>query len=375
MNLRRSWERAYRRATRGTGPALQGTLAALIALVLARDVLRHPDPFFAPIAAVIGLNASLGERGTNALRLLLGVGLGIAVGELAVLVLGSGYVAVALAILVAMTLAQAVGSARIVTAQAASSAVLTVSVAGGEAGLGRLADALIGVGVALTFSQVLFSPEPLGLLRRAQTDALADLAAGLRETALALERGDLALAERALDTLRGAPGRLTELARLRRASGRVARHSLLWRSQQRPVVREKARAEHLDLLAGSALLLARTALTLKAPERQALAPAVRELADSLTELAGGLGDRAARQRAADRALEVASRCADGAPGQPARSPALMAVEMVAVDVMLFAGVPAEEVAAALRERGDRAGRLEVLDPPPAPRVTFRRRRR
>ncbi|MPY66512.1 hypothetical protein F8S09_07355 [Deinococcus sp. SDU3-2] len=119
-------------------------------------MLNPPHPFCAPIAAVIGLNASLGTRGTNARRRL-------GVGELAVL--GSGDLAFAVATLVAVS-----------AAQAASSAVPTVTVAGGEAGLGRLTDALIGVAVAPTFSQGLFLPEPLGLLRRAQRAALLDLA-------------------------------------------------------------------------------------------------------------------------------------------------------------------------------------------------------
>jgi uncharacterized membrane protein YgaE (UPF0421/DUF939 family) len=59
-----------------------------------------------------------------------------------------------------------------VIAQAAAGAILTVAVANGEAGTQRL----VGVGVALLFTQVLFSPEPLALLRRAEAAALADMA-------------------------------------------------------------------------------------------------------------------------------------------------------------------------------------------------------
>ncbi|MEV5830558.1 hypothetical protein AB0L25_33835 [Spirillospora sp. NPDC052242] len=40
------------------------------------------QPFFAPIAAVVALNAVRGRRGVNALHLLTGVILGIGVGEL-----------------------------------------------------------------------------------------------------------------------------------------------------------------------------------------------------------------------------------------------------------------------------------------------------
>src|SRR4051812_26140318 len=61
--------------------SLQGTAAAIIAWGLAKQVGGGHDPFFAPIAAFIALNAPLGERGLNAVRLLAGVLLGIAVGE------------------------------------------------------------------------------------------------------------------------------------------------------------------------------------------------------------------------------------------------------------------------------------------------------
>jgi hypothetical protein len=52
---------------------VQGTAASTAAWVIATHVIDHHEPFFAPIAAVIALNAPLGERGLNAFRLLLGV--------------------------------------------------------------------------------------------------------------------------------------------------------------------------------------------------------------------------------------------------------------------------------------------------------------
>jgi uncharacterized membrane protein YgaE (UPF0421/DUF939 family) len=57
-------------------------------------------------------------------------------------------------------------------------------------------DALIGVGVALVFSQLLFVPEPLRLLRRAEGAVLSTLADGLRLTADALEHMNHHLADR-----------------------------------------------------------------------------------------------------------------------------------------------------------------------------------
>jgi uncharacterized membrane protein YgaE (UPF0421/DUF939 family) len=70
--------------------AAAGTTAATAAWVIARRLGDHPDPFFAPIAAVVALNASRGERSSNAVRLLVGVVVGIVAGELAIGFLGAG---------------------------------------------------------------------------------------------------------------------------------------------------------------------------------------------------------------------------------------------------------------------------------------------
>ena len=70
---------------------------------------------------------------------------------------------------------------------------------------------------------------------------------------------------RSMVSLRDLRDRMAELSRTRRASSRVVRHSLLWRTMRKPVVREGENAGHLDLLDGSCLMLTRTALTMSPP--------------------------------------------------------------------------------------------------------------
>lgn len=341
--------RALRALATEAWPLLHQAGAATVAWVIARHVVHHHQPFFAPIAAVVALNASLGERGLNAVRLLLGVVVGIVTAELAIWALGGGYVALALATFAAMAVARALGGARIVIAQAAASAILTVAVANGEVGVQRLADALIGAGVALVFSQLLFAPEPVALVRRAEAAALAEMADGLELTARALDRDDGELAEQALDRLRDLRDHLAELARTRKASHRVVRHSVAWRTRKGPVVRENENAGHLDLLGGSCLMLARTVVAVSPDERRRFVPSVRELAGALAELARRPGDRPTRQHAADRALDAARRLAvtDAPPGS-ALTAAVVAVQMVAADVLVFAGVAPERAAGRVR---------------------------
>jgi uncharacterized membrane protein YgaE (UPF0421/DUF939 family) len=342
---------AVGRAAADAWPLLQSTAAATAAWVIAKYVLDHHQPFFAPTAALIALNTSLGERGLNAVRLLQGVILGIVIGELTLAALAGGYASMAVAIFAATALARALGGTRIVIAQAAVGAILTVAVADSEAGVERLTDALVGVGVALVFSQLLFAPEPVALLRRAEAAVLERLAGGLALTARALANDDDELATEAIVTLRELPDDVTELRRMRRASARVARRTVVWRAHRSLVVRESENADHLDLLGSSCLMLARVAPSLNSSERHALEPSVRDLSEVLGALARELGDRETRQRAADRALEVANALSDvDAPAGSTLAVAITGVRLVATDVMVFVGVDLDVAVEAVRER-------------------------
>lgn len=360
--------RAFRRIAADIWPLLQGTAAATTAWVIARYAFGWPEPFFAPIAALVALNTSQGERGLNALRLLQGVIVGIVMGEIVLTALGTDFGSMALAVFSATAFARGLGGNRVVIAQAAVGAILTVALGHNEAGWERLRDALVGAGVALVFSQLLFSPEPLALLRRAEMQLLARMVEGLALTALALRDDDDALAAQAIGVLRALPDELGELRRVRRVSANVARRTLVGRSRRRMVVQENENANHLDLLCVSSLQLARVVPSMTATGRQVLEQPVRELMDILGALADDLGDREARQRTADRAFAVATTIGPGdADADASLAAGVIAVRAFALDLIVFAGVTFDEAEAAVRE-----GVLDKQVPPPAvqPRGPF-----
>jgi hypothetical protein len=371
--MRRAGHQSVGQARTYAWPLAQLAVAATLAWIIATHVVDHREPFFAPIAAVIALNAPLGERGGNALRLLQGVVIGIVVGELAVGALASTSGALLLGTFVSTLLARALGGTATSVGQAAAAAILTIAIANGHAGPNRLIDALIGGGVALVFSQVFFTPQPVRLLQRAEAGALSGLADALDLTAKAIEEDDPELRERALDGIRHIRDQMTDLARTRHASSRVASRSTAWRSQLGPVVKESENAGQLDLLASSAVAVVRGAA---AGDRESIelgAPAIRQLASLLRELAREPGDRATRQQAADSALKVARRLqADERVRAPASDSALAAmitaIRMVAADTMIYAGVDADEATHAI-ESGD--GDLEVRTPAPVRRIPFK----
>src|SRR3954466_13712123 len=82
--------------------ALQAGLAAALAWFVAHDVIGRPSPFFAPIAAVITLASSVGQRARRTVELVLGVAIGIGIGDGIILLIGTGPWQVGLVVLLAI---------------------------------------------------------------------------------------------------------------------------------------------------------------------------------------------------------------------------------------------------------------------------------
>ena len=84
-------------------PTLQTALAAGISWEICVRVLDHPRPIFAPIVAIVAMGFTAGRRGRAAVLLVLGVAIGIGIGDLLVRVLGRGGIEVAVVVFVAMS--------------------------------------------------------------------------------------------------------------------------------------------------------------------------------------------------------------------------------------------------------------------------------
>ena len=68
----------------------QCAFAAGVAWLIAKDLLGQTTPFFAPIAAVVSLGTSYGQRLRRVAEVTVGVALGVLLGDLLVVWLGSG---------------------------------------------------------------------------------------------------------------------------------------------------------------------------------------------------------------------------------------------------------------------------------------------
>src|SRR2546425_13067541 len=127
-------------------PIVQAALAAGLSWTVAVHLVDHRAPFFAPVAAVVCLGITLGQRLRRVIELIVGVGLGIAVGDLLISAIGTGPWQVAVVVTLAMSVAVLLDGGAVITVQSAISAILMVTLylPGDTSGLNRLVDGLIG---------------------------------------------------------------------------------------------------------------------------------------------------------------------------------------------------------------------------------------
>lgn len=146
----------------------QCAVAAGAAWLVARDLLGHEVPFFAPIAAVVSLGTSYGQRLRRVVEVALGVAIGVLIGDLIVVWLGSGWWQITVIVALAMSLAFLLDGGQLFVMQAAiQSIVVSTLVPDPGAALTRWTDALVGGGVALVAATVV----PAAPLRRPREQA------------------------------------------------------------------------------------------------------------------------------------------------------------------------------------------------------------
>ena len=81
----------------------QCAIAAGVAWLIAADVLGHQTPFFAPVAAVVCLGTSYGQRLRRVAEVTLGVAVGVFLADLLSIWIGSGWWQLIVVVALSMT--------------------------------------------------------------------------------------------------------------------------------------------------------------------------------------------------------------------------------------------------------------------------------
>ena len=335
---------------------IQISVAATGAYLIATEVVGHARPFFAPIAAIITLGITVGQRGRRAVELALGVAVGIGVADALVLLTGSGVVSLAIVVPLAMGTAIFLGTGQIFATQAAVSAVLVAVLQPGGSGFSgaRFVDALVGGAVALLANALLLPPDPVKMVRRAAEPVLDGLAATLEAIAEAIEAGDEPAAERALLRARELDELEAGLEEAVTISRETARFSPARRSARGTVDFYAEASAQIDLAIRNVRVLARGALRgarLRENLPPAVADAVRDLAEACRALRVALEDPERIEGVRTPALHAAATATRvlEETGNLSVTVVVGQVRSTAVDLLRGSGLTYEEAAGLVRE--------------------------
>lgn len=269
----------------------QASVAAGVAWFVASDVFGHPTPFFAPIAAVVSLGTSYGQRLRRVAEVTLGVALGVLVADLLVLGLGSGWWQLMVIVGLAMSAALLIDAGGLFVTQAAvQSIVIATLVPDGGQALLRWTDALIGGAVAIVAATVV----PRAPLRRPREQAavVVDKIAGLLDgAALGIQTGDVQATLSVLADARTTDVLIHELREAADEGLSVVASSPFRRRHKGRVRQVSELVEPLDLaLRNTRVLVRRVAIAAyrNEPMPRAYAALCRDLAEIVTVMSAEL---------------------------------------------------------------------------------------
>lgn len=325
-------------------------MGAALAWIVAVHLLGHAHPLFAPISVMICVGVGAGRRLRRVAELVVGVSLGVGIGDLLVSWIGSGPWQMALVIALAMTIAGLLNSGELFVSQVGSSAVLVAMLVPGEdvGGLDRMADALTG-GVIGIAAVALLPASPLTIAGKHLSGVLDAFSTVLEQAAEAIEKGDMDLAAEALEGGRRTQTAVEEFEAALENSKEIIMISPLRRHHRARLTRYETAAVPVDLALRNARVLVRrtlAALGEASPPPAALAESLREVSEAALLLQLELGAGREPMLARQALLAVAARERPRNLGFSANV-ILAQLRSIAVDLLEATGMDHDAASAAL----------------------------
>jgi uncharacterized membrane protein YgaE (UPF0421/DUF939 family) len=334
----------------------QCAIAAGVAWFLAADVFGHPTPFFAPIAAVVALGTSYGQRLRRVVEVAFGVAIGVFIADLLVLWTGSGAWQLSLIVALAMSTALLLDTGVAFVMQASVQSIVVASLApSAGAAFTRWTDALIGGAVALVAATVVPSA-PLRRPREQAATVARKIAELIRAAGGVMVFGEPQPAIDLLADARSTDRLIRELQAAAEEGMSVVSSSPFRVRHREPLRRMSELAEPLDrALRNTRVLVRHTAVA--AYRQQPVPPSYARLASELARAAEKVAEELAQDRqalAAQPALLAVGRHS----GEVERSTDLSAdvilasIRSIVVDLLMVTGM-------------DQFESTDALPPPPS----------
>ena len=341
-----------RRLRLNFGQVLQLTVAATFAYGFCVYVLGHQMPFFAAVAAVVGIGPMLDRRLRRSMEIGFGAVLGVLFGELFVHVFGGGLWQLSVMLFLAVCLGMVMNSGAIFVTQLGiqSIYIVTVPVAMTDGAFSRTIDATVGASTAVLLAFI----TPSDARKRPRNQAanlLEEIALLLRETGDALRRSDPQAARRALARARDSQQYVDSW----RAALRIAEEAARINARSRRYVAEVSRLARACEFADRSMRMLRVVLrrAVSVAQNGASEPMLAQAAAGMADASEVLRDALREGRDRIEAERMFTRVAHTLRPTLAmnedieQTTMLLLLRPLAVDLLQAAGASHDEAQAAL----------------------------
>ncbi|HVK44265.1 MAG TPA: FUSC family protein [Micropruina sp.] len=331
-------------------PILTASVAAWLAYSFSHEVLGHPTPFLAPVAAWICLGFTYNRVPRKVVEIGAGAAIGVGIGELILLGLGAGAWQLALGLMVAGLIARLLDRGDLFTIQSGVNAMVVIGMGTmysqlTGAGPSRLVDALVGAAIAFLLA-VLLPGDVVNRPRRYVSNLHTELATTFGMLGDGLRSGNRERLRDAHAQLRGVQRILDDARTVWKSSADIVALNPTMR-RHRPEIEELGRQLELSTRAVHTVELLLRQSRGVVDETGPL-PVIAKLMDAadhaLLALAGSVRHWQPPQLARQRAITLAADCApERAHVMNWRTSALLSVlRSVAIDLLQLTGLSREQ---------------------------------
>lgn len=335
-------------------PAIQITIGALLAYSVAFYALGHVNPLLAVTVCITSLGFSRDARPRRILQTAIGMVVGIAISEIALIYFGAGIIQIALVLLLVLIAARFISASSAFAVTAAIQAMLVQIFPEPDGGVFiRTFDGLIG-GVMALIVTALIPRDPRGIARSDANKLFDFFIETLQSLRLALRDANKSLSNQALKNARASQPLIDNWRMSLDSALSISRISPFLMKHKSELRKQRGLMRAMDLATRNLRVIVRRVNFLLKDDvaRPYLADLCEQIAEAVTNIQEGLTEREELELAREQLLEIIKQLDPkkfGIADQLREASVLLLLRPLLVDLLCATGMTEDAARAELPE--------------------------
>ena len=352
--MRWSPKDSLERVVDSLAPAVQITIGALLAYSVAFYALGHVNPLLAVTVCITSLGFSRDARPRRILQTAIGMVVGIAISEIALIYFGAGIIQIAIVLLLVLIAARFISASSAFAVTAAIQAMLVQILPEPDGGVFlRTLDGLIG-GVMALIVTALIPRDPRGIARSDANKLFDFFTETLQSLRLALRDANKSLSNQALKNARASQPLIDNWRMSLDSALSISRISPFLMKHKSELRKQRGLMRAMDLATRNLRVIVRRVNFLLKDDvaRPYLADLCEQIAEAVTNIQEGLSEHEELELAREQLLEIIKQLDPkkfGIADQIREASVLLLLRPLLVDLLCATGMTEDAARAELPE--------------------------